>query len=134
MLRFTNTFNLYRAQLQDSDYWINLDIVSGITVPDQTFVAGGGRNVPIALTKEIVGSDFFYGLSSDGYGEIEKITFSEATVAKVYKDSNLMEIKLLLVLLLQTLNLAKLYKQQEMLLTQVQSMHCGQMKTSATWM
>ena len=85
MLRFTNTFNLYRAQLQDSDYWINLDIVSGITVPDQTFVAGGGRNVPIALTKEIVGSDFFYGLSSDGYGEIEKITFSEATVAKVYK-------------------------------------------------
>ncbi len=85
MLRFTNTFNLYRAQLQDSDYWINLDIVSGITVPAQTFVAGGGRNVPIALTKEIVGSDFFYGLSSDGYGEIEKITFSEATVAKVYK-------------------------------------------------
>ena len=50
------------------------------------------------------------------------------------RDSNLMEIKLLLVLLSQTLNLVKLYKQQEMLPILVQSMHCGQMKTSATWM
>ncbi len=85
MLRLTNTFNLYREQLKDTDYYIGLDSVVGITIPTQTYVAGGSRNVPVALSKELVGSDFFYGLNSDAYGEVEKITFSEATIANIYQ-------------------------------------------------
>ncbi|AIX20959.1 structural protein [Synechococcus phage ACG-2014d] len=85
MLRFSNTFNLYREQLKNTEYWLTVPQISGITVPTQTYVQGNSRNVPIALTKKIDGADFFYGLSSDSKGEIEKITFNESTVAATYK-------------------------------------------------
>ena len=85
MLRLTNTFDLYREQLKDTNYYVDLDTVVGITIPAQTYVAGGSRNIPVPISKELVGSDFFYGLSSDSYGEVEKITFSEATIAKIYQ-------------------------------------------------
>ena len=85
MLRLTNTFNLYREQLKDTNYYVGLDTIVGITLPSTTYVKDGSRNVPVPISKELVGSDFFYGLSSNSYGEVEKITFSEATIAKIYQ-------------------------------------------------
>jgi len=85
MLRFSNTFNLYREQLKDSEYWLTVPKISGITVPNQTYVQGNSRNVPVSLTKKLDSADFFYGLSSNTQGEIEKITFNESTVAAIYK-------------------------------------------------
>ena len=85
MFRYRNTFELYRNQLKDDAFYDTVTGNIGITLPAVSYVTGGSRNVPVGLGNKLQGSDFFYGVGSDSYAEIEKITSNEAKVAKIFK-------------------------------------------------
>ena len=135
MLRLTNTFNLYREQLKDTNYYVGLDTVVGITLPSTTYVKDGSRNVPVPISKELVGSDFFYGLSSnEATAKLRRSRLVRQPLLRSIRDSSLILIRSLLVLPPTTSNLVRLLTLLETVQTLEPSMLSMKMQTSAIWM
>ena len=75
-------FNIIREQLSVDTYYTTITQVNGISVPAKTF---GTRDVPVGIAGGLNNSDFIYGLSSDHYAELEKLTLNEGLIVQVYK-------------------------------------------------
>ena len=75
-------FNIIREQLSVDTYYTTVTQVNGISVPTKTF---GTRDVPVGIAGGLNNSDYIYGLSSDNYAELEKLTLNEGLIVQVYK-------------------------------------------------
>jgi len=77
-----NCISIIVNQLSDSDYYTNINSISGIDVPNSTY---GIRDITVPLGGEVVGGDNVYALSANNYAEIGAISLNEAKIAKVYQ-------------------------------------------------
>jgi hypothetical protein len=74
--------NIIRNQLDNSNYYVDITSNNAISVPTKTY---GTRDIPVGIGGGISGSEYFYGLQSDVYGEVEKLSLNEGKIVKVYK-------------------------------------------------
>ena len=74
--------DLYRQQLDNSTYYADISVVTGITVPTKEY---GITYVPTGVGGGLSTSDYFYGQFSDTNAELETTFKNEAKIAKVYK-------------------------------------------------
>ena len=74
--------NIIRNQLNNSNYYVDIESNNAITVPSKTY---GTRTIPVGIGGGIFGSEYFYGLQSDASGEVERLALNEGQVVKVYK-------------------------------------------------
>ena len=74
--------NIIRNQLDNSNYYVDITSNNVISVPTKTY---GTRDIPVGIGGGISGSEYFYGLQSDVYGEVEKLSLNEGKIVKVYK-------------------------------------------------
>ena len=74
--------DLYRQQLDNSTYYADISLVTGITVPTKEY---GITYVPTGVGGGLSTSDYFYGQFSDTNAELETTFKNEAKIAKVYK-------------------------------------------------
>ena len=74
--------DIIRQQLLTGNYFTLIQTENGISLPSKQF---GERDIPVGISGGANSSDYFYGLYSDSYGELESINVNEAEVVQVYK-------------------------------------------------
>jgi|SaaInlV_120m_DNA_3_1039746.scaffolds.fasta_scaffold00199_3 hypothetical protein len=76
------SIDVIREQLKSSLYYTTITENNGLTIPVKTY---GDRDIPVGISGQIIGSDYFYSSDRDLYAEIQTVTENEAEIAKVYK-------------------------------------------------
>ena len=74
--------NIIRNQLDNSNYYIDINTNNAIVVPSKTY---GTRDIPVGIGGGISNSEYFYGLQSNVYGEVERLSLNEGKIVKVYQ-------------------------------------------------
>ena len=73
--------DFYKKQLDNSTYYADITVNSGISVPTKEF---GITYIPTGVGGGLSTSDYFYGEYSDTNAELETSFMNEAKIAKVY--------------------------------------------------
>ncbi len=77
-----SNIDIIEEQLKSSNHYTNVDLTNSITIQTKSY---GTRDIPVGISGELIGSDYFYSLDKDTYAEIQTIAINEAKVAKAYK-------------------------------------------------
>ena len=77
-----SSIDIIKEQLKSSTYYTTVTESNALTIPTKSY---GARDIPIGISGEIIGSDYFYSLDRDLHAEIQTINVNEGKVAKVYK-------------------------------------------------
>ena len=76
------SIDIIKEQLESSIYYTTVTENNPLTIPTKNY---GERDIPVGISGEIIGSDFFYSQDKDSYAEIQTVTLNEAKIAKSYK-------------------------------------------------
>ena len=77
-----NNIDIIEEQLKSSNHYTTVNLTNSITIQTKSY---GTRDIPIGISGELIGSDYFYSLDKDIYAEIQTIAVNESKVAKAYK-------------------------------------------------